>query len=438
MAIITEEEEDRLELKRSEKQSNKPTNPTAPHKQTSTPNLSSKTPASPASNPFTFWFYFTIGVSLITLLFISFSSLSPQDPKSWFLRLPNTLRQHYSKGRNIKVQTHPNQPPIEVFTIEQGPPAPEKVVLVHGLGLSSYTFREILRSLGDKGVHAVAIDLPGNGFSDKSVKVDREGTNGVLGRFWDVYSEIEEKGFFWAFDQIIETGQIPYEEIESRIAERKVVKPIELGPEETGKVLGQVIEAMGLAPVHLVLHDSALGMTANWILENSQSVRSITLIDTAPRSVGALPLCVLKIPVIRELMLGSSFAYAWVIKSCCSRGFGSLDVEAHRVLLKSKDATAAVVGTGKKLNYSFDIAEWGSSNELKGVPVKVLWSSGWSKEWSEEGGRVADALPHAIFATHSGGRWPQVRVPYKLQPLTTACFYFHLMRPKISVIRLLF
>lgn len=288
----------------------------------------------------------------------------------------------------------------------------ENVVLVHGLGLSSYSFGEILRSLGDKGVHAVAIDLPGNGFSDKSMEVDRDGTNGVLGRFRDVYSEIREKGFFWAFDRIVETGQIPYEEIESRIAQRKVVKPIELGPEEVGKVLGQVIGTLGLAPVHLVLHDSALGMTANWILENAQSVRSITLIDTASKSVGALPLCVLRIPALRELVLGSSFAYAWVMKSCCSRGFSSSDAEAHRVLLKSKDARAAVVGMGEKLNHSFDVAEWGSSDELKGVPLKVLWSGGWSKEWSEEGARVAEALPQATFATHSGGRWPQVRVPY--------------------------
>lgn len=411
MAIITEEEEDRQQLKQQLKEEKvEKTKPLKAQKPTSSPNPSSKSPEAPASNPFTFWFYFTIGVSLITLVFISLSSLSPQDPKSWFLSLPTSLRQHYAKGRNIKVQLHPNQSPIEVFSVEQGPVVSENVVLVHGLGVSSYSFREVLRSLGEKGVHAIAIDLPGNGFSEKSTKVDREGTNGVLGRFWDVYSEIEEKGLFWAFDQIIETGQIPYEEIESQIAQRKVVKPIELGPEEIGKVLGQAIETLGLAPVHLVLHDSALGITANWILENSQSVRSITLIDTSPKSLGALPLCVLKFPVLREIMFGFSFAYSWLVKSCCSRRFDALDAEAHRVLMKSKDTKAAIVGMGKKLNYSFDIAEWGGSDELKGVPVKVLWSGNWSKEWSEEGNRVANALPQATFVTHSGGRWPQVSI----------------------------
>lgn len=280
-------------------------------------------------------------------------------------------------------------------------------MFVHGLGLSSYSFRGIIRSLGGKGVRAVAIDLPGNGFSDKSVMGIGGRSSGVLGRFWDVYSEIQEHGLFWAFDQMVETGQIPYEEIEARMSKRKVSKPIELDSEEIGKVLGQVIETLGLSPVHLVLHDSALGMSANWILENSKSVRSVTLIDPAPRSVSALPLWALEVPVIREFVLGCSFGHAWFIKKCCSRGIGASDLEAQRVLLKSRDARRVLVGMGKKLNYSFDIAEWGGSDELKDVPLQVIWSKSWSKEWSEEGERVADALPQAKFVTHSGGRWPQ-------------------------------
>lgn len=285
--------------------------------------------------------------------------------------------------------------------------ASENVVIVHGFGLSSYSFSKVIGSLGSKGVHVVAIDLPGNGFSDKSVAEVVEGGNGGLGKLLDVYDEIQEKGLFWAFDKLIETGQLPYEEIGNRVSKRKVVRPIELGSEEVGRVLGQVVETMGLAPVHLVLHDSSLGFVANWVLENSGSVRSVTLIDTDSRGVGALPLWVLEIPVIREVVLGVSFAYSRLIKLCCSRGIGGLDVEAHRVLLKGMDGRRAVVGMGKKMNYSFDIAEWGGSDGLKDKPMQVLWSNGWSKEWSEEGLRVADALPQATFVTHSGGRWPQ-------------------------------
>lgn len=37
----------------------------------------------------------------------------------------------------------------------------------------------------------------------------------------------------------------------------------------------------------------------------------------------------------------------------------------------------------------------------------MFWKCQWSKEWSEEGRKVADALPQAKFVTHTGGRWPQ-------------------------------
>lgn len=409
MAIITEEQ-DQQEPKAQQSQK-RPANPVK-----TKPSASSRTNEhqSLGINPFSFWFYFTLSVSLITLLLLSISSLSPQDTKSWFLSLPDTLRQHYSKGRSIKVQTRPNQPPTEVFTVEEGPKASENVIIVHGLGLSSYSYRQVIKSLGAKGVRVVALDLPGNGFSDKYTEEFVEGPVGILGRFWYVYSEIQEKGFFWAFDQIIETGQIPYEEIQARMAKRRIIKPIELGPEEMGRVLGQVIDTMRLAPAHLVLHDSALGLSANWVSENSELVRSVTLVDTSTKTQGALPFWVLDIPVIREIVLGSSFVYAKMVNFCCSKRLVMMDADAQRVLLKGRDGRRAVVAMGKNVNCSFDIAKWGGSDGLKHMPMQVLWSDGWSKDWTEEGNQIAQALPRASFVTHSGGRWAQEDVAVEL------------------------
>ncbi|XP_050382044.1 protein AUXIN RESPONSE 4 [Argentina anserina] len=401
MVIITEEEDDH---KRHSKPSPRP-KPT-PSSKPSKPSPPSKPPQN-VQNPFAFWFYFTVTVAIITLIFISFSSLSPQDPKSWFLSLPTPLRHHYSKGRTIKVQTRPDQSPFQVFTSEKSVTESEKVIIVHGLGLSSYAFRNVIDALASRGVHVVAFDLPGNGFSDKSTVEIEDSGGGFLGRFKFVVSEIQEKGLFWAFDEIVATGQVPFEEIEARASKRKVEKAIELGPVEIGKVLGQVIETMGLAPVHLVLHDSALGMVSNWVLENAGSVRSVTLIDTGSKPAGALPLWVFEVPLVREVVLGVSYAHALLVRVSCSRGVGGAELDAHRVLLKGRDGPRAIVGMGKKLNYSFDIAEWGGSDGLKGVPMQLLWSGSWSKEWSEEGRRVANALPKAAFVTHSGGRWPQ-------------------------------
>ena len=94
----------------------------------------------------------------------------------------------------------------------------DSVLIVHGLGCSSYTFRKIVESLGFKGLHAVAIDLPGSGFSDKSMVVTEEGSGGGLGRVWEIYSEIKEKGLFWGFDQLIEQRYVDYEKNEIRVS----------------------------------------------------------------------------------------------------------------------------------------------------------------------------------------------------------------------------
>ncbi|XP_043717213.1 protein AUXIN RESPONSE 4-like [Telopea speciosissima] len=398
MAVITEEPEEKEERK-----------PLLKNRETETPFLKpGKVTDSPAvtAHGFAFWAYFTLAVSVVTLVFIFLSSLIPQDDKAWFLSLPKDVRLHYSKGRTIKVQITPNRPPIKVFAIEEGPRDAETVVLVHGIGCSSYSFRQVIHSLGSSGIHAVSFDLPGSGFSDKSTLEENERWGGVLGSLYDVYSDIKEKGLFWGFDQLVETGQIPYQENKIRVSTTRSTRPLSLKSEEMGRVIGQVIDSMGLAPVHLVLHDSAVGMGASWASENPGSLSSLTLLDSDSKSM-ALPLWVLEIPVLREFVLGFSFAYAGFLRLCCSRSIEMSAAEAHRVLLKGRDGRRAIVGHGKGLNYSFSLEEWGGSEAVKGMPLQVLWSNSWSETWSKEGRQVAKAVPGAIFVTHSGGRWPQ-------------------------------
>ncbi|PHT41327.1 Protein AUXIN RESPONSE 4 [Capsicum baccatum] len=403
MAIITEEPDSPTPKKQQ-----KPLKPTSRTPQSTTPKPTKSTKTTNTTNPFHFWFYFTISVSLITLIFMILTSLYPQDPKTWFLSLPPNLRQHYSKGRNIKVQTTPNQPQIEVFAIQEGPSkASDQVLIVHGLGCSSFAFQKVVSFLGVRGVHAVAIDLPGSGFSDKTIVVEEEHVDdGVLGRLKDMYSEIQEKGIFWGFDQLVEQGYVNYEENKIRVSKRNVVKTVDLGPEEIGKVLGQVIDTMGLSPVDLVLHDSALGLSANWISENRGLLRSVVVLDSAPSGT-ALPVWVLKMPLLGDVVLGLGFAFRRLLGTCCLRWVGNAEAECHRILLKGKDGRGAVVGMRRSLNSSFDLNEWVALDGVKGLPMQVIWSDALSKEWTEEGRQVADAIPQAKFVGHSGGRWPQ-------------------------------
>ena len=65
----------------------------------------------------------------------------------------------------------------------------------------------------------------------------------------------------------------------------------------------------------------------------------------------------------------------------------------------------------KAMNHSFQLGEWrGSSDEVRRLPMMVLWSGSWSDMWIDEGKKGAAALPDAKFVYHSGGRWPQVSV----------------------------
>lgn len=309
------------------------------------------------------------------------------------------------------MQITPNYPQVEAFSIQEGPvKSDHKVLIVHGFGCSSFAFRGIVKSLGLKGVHAVAIDLPGSGFSDKSMVVVEEnvGGGGVLGGLWEVYNEIQEKGLFWGFDQLIEKGHVNYES-EIRVSKREVVKVVELGAEEMGRVLSQVINEMGLTPVDLVLHDSALGLSANWISENSRLVRSVILLDSLP-SRTALPLWALEVPVVREVILGVGFVFERILAKFCLKSVAKSEAEAHRILLKGRDGRRSAIGMGKRVNYSLDLSEWGGLDEVKVLPMQVIWSNGSFSEWSEEGNWVGDALPQATFVSHSGGPWAQVRI----------------------------
>ncbi|KAL3636160.1 hypothetical protein CASFOL_020707 [Castilleja foliolosa] len=399
MVIITEEPEpSKPQLRKSKAKPKPQPQPTSPPSQ---PPPSAAAATTSPVNPFQFWFYSILIVSLTTLFFTILSYLSPQDPKTWFINLPPILRTHYSSGRTIKVQTAPNLPQIELFSVQQGPiDSDSRVLIVHGIGCSSFAFKNVITSLGNKNVHSVAIDLPGSGFSDKTLVVteDNPGGSGVFGELWDVYEDIKEKGLFWGFDQLVEQGYVDPEENSKARASKKrdVEKPVEFGSEEMGKVLGQVIDSMGLSPVDLVLHDSAFSLSANWILENRASIRSLVVLDGG-MSGTSFPLWVLGLPVVRELVLGSRFLFERIIVS-------GPEADAHRILLKGRDGVKAVVGMGKKLNSSFDLSEWGGRDEVKDLPVLVLWSG----ERAEEGKQAfAGALPMATFGTHSGGRWPK-------------------------------
>lgn len=330
--------------------------------------LSSPTISS-SNNPFIFWFYFTASVALITTLFIPISSLffssSADEERSWFLALPDDLRHHYSSGRTVKVEVGASRSPAEVFAVEYGPrDGSETVVLIHGFGSSSFSFRRLLPALAAKGLRAVAIDLPGSGFSDKYVDVEEEVES--PGGIWGVYYDIKEKGLFWGFDQLIETGQIPFNGEEAiHVHKRKVRKSIVGDEAELSRVIRQVVDSLRLAPVHLVLHDTGVVPGAVWAAAEDRggAVRSVTVVDGA--AAPALPMWAVEVPVVREMVLGVPIFYFGLLRWCCSRSIDWAAAEAHRVLLKGKGGRSAAVAVGRSLNASFELREWARSEKVR-------------------------------------------------------------------------
>nr|GEV58410.1 protein auxin response 4 [Tanacetum cinerariifolium] len=349
-----------------------------------------------------------------------FTKALPEERFKYLIRrlVLSALRRSGNENKQaiIKVQANPLSTPIEVFTIENGPMgSSQNLLFVHGFGCSSYVFSNVIKGLGKKGVRAVAIDLPGFGFSDKYETVSEMKVLGGFGKLVELYKEIKEKGVFWGFDQLVEQGYVNYDyaENEVRVSRVETLRLIELGPGEMGRVLRDVIETLGLENVDLVFHDSAFNLGANWVAKNLRFIRSVTLIDSAPNQ-SAFPLWVLKFPVVREVVSGFGFVFGKVIESCCTKSAGGMNAESHRLLLKGRDGRKSVIGMGNKMNSSFDIAEWSKLDGVKKLPMQVIWSSDWSKKWIEQGREVANMLSQANFVTHSGGRWPQEDTAYEL------------------------
>uniref|UniRef100_A0A0D6R2A2 AB hydrolase-1 domain-containing protein n=1 Tax=Araucaria cunninghamii TaxID=56994 RepID=A0A0D6R2A2_ARACU len=357
-------------------------------------------------NVFLFWAFFVSMVSLVTLAFVIISSVvSPGDEKSEFLSMPPDLRSHYNKGKMIKVQIGEERNSIQMFVREEGRRGnAETVVLLHGFGGSSFSFRHVISMLASRGIRAVALDLPGAGFSDKTnLQIDR-GWPGFLGRIRNVYLEIKEKGLFWGFDQLIETGGMPHVSYEPKV--RKSYQVLQCGAQELGQGLGQVIESLSLGPVHLVVHDTGFETGAIWAVSNPSLVRSVTLLDATSHRP-SVPLWVLRMPVVRELMTHFDFLQLAMFKMCCSRSIDRSAAEGHGFLLRTKNGAKAAVEIGSRANSSFDFEGWANADQMKHVPMQILWANGWSKDWQREGHLLAQRLSRAELVFHGGGRWPQ-------------------------------
>ena len=70
---------------------------------------------------------------------------------------------------------------IRSFALDEGPRDAQPVVLLHGVPASAYLYRKVVPALAQRGLRAVAIDLPGLGLADRPKDADYSWTG--LGRW---------------------------------------------------------------------------------------------------------------------------------------------------------------------------------------------------------------------------------------------------------------
>lgn len=76
---------------------------------------------------------------------------------------------------------------VSVYYVQAGSPDNPPVILIHGFGGSTFTWRDTLPALADAGFYAIAIDLPPFGLSDKATDIDysQSGLADIVAGFMD-------------------------------------------------------------------------------------------------------------------------------------------------------------------------------------------------------------------------------------------------------------
>ncbi|KAL6654136.1 hypothetical protein ACP70R_007601 [Stipagrostis hirtigluma subsp. patula] len=368
-------------------------------------------PPSPRPRPLSlasalpFWFYLAAAVSLLALLLPHVLPSSSHAPLP-----PPLLRRHLAAGRVLKLDPSPG---LFAVSSEPAPAAasPHRVLILPGLAAGSFSFRRVLSSLSARGVPAAALDLPGQGLSPTPPAAAAAPASASALR------EIMDRGVFHAFEHLVQTGEVPYQEAAAAGTPTPASSPYT--PAEAAAAVARAVEALGVAPVHLVLHDSALAAGAAFVAANPAAVRSVTLIDTTA-SLPAFPAAVFDVPVLGKLVLRVPALFRGLVRLCCARRMGAEEAEAHLAAMRGEGRAQGVVEAWKAMNHSFELGEWRrSSEEVARLPVMVLWSGTWSDKWIDEGKKVVAALPDAKFVYHSGGRWPQEEAYEEISELIT-------------------
>lgn len=161
------------------------------------------------------------------------------------MKKPRLVEEHEAAGKRIVIDD------CHIFVREEGEGEP--VLLLHGVPSSSFLYRKMLPELAQKGLRAISFDFPGVGLSDKP-------------------------------------------------------KDIEYDWHALARWVGKIVDALELPPVHLVLHDIAGPIGAEWAIQNPVKVRSITITNTlmdVADFTPPFPMWMFRVPAMRHVVFSA-------------------------------------------------------------------------------------------------------------------------------------
>jgi len=161
------------------------------------------------------------------------------------MKKPRLVEEHEAAGRRIVVDG------CHIFVREEGEGEP--VLLLHGVPSSSFLYRKMLPEIAGKGFRAISFDFPGVGLSDKP----------------------KDLAYDW---------------------------------HSLAKWVGKVVDALELPPVHLVVHDIAGPIGAEWAIQHPVEVRSITIMNTlldVAHFTPPFPMWTFRVPVLRHVVFST-------------------------------------------------------------------------------------------------------------------------------------
>lgn len=233
----------------------------------------------------------------------------------------DVIEDHRSSGQYIVIDD------INTFVLDYGQGEP--VFCIHGVPTSSFLYRNVLKTLADKGHRGIAIDLPGLGLSDRPENFD--------------YSFLNFTNF-----------------------------------------CGKAIEELGLDRYHLVVHDIGGPIGFALAAADSSRIKSVTILNTwldVVKFKKPIPMRPFEKPVLGEAELTILTHTTWrVMFNSLGVGDSSQiseeEVSAYVDLLKYGDGGKAFLKIMRNFDHSEEFRDL-CYRAVKDVPypVQAIWGA---------------------------------------------------------------